>query len=341
MLWGVLGVIAVWVVFDVLIRVVAVRSILPVLERSPPFSVEPTAPAPQAERISFETSDGLTLRGSLHVPDDTAPVGLVIFCPELGGDHWSALWYCSALLESGIAVLAFDFRNQGHSDSFPGYAPLHWLTEYEVDDALAAIRYALKRPDLCDLPMGIFGISRGAGAALVAGARQGAIRAVACEGVFSMDTLALHYTMRWASLYYPGWVLRLFPTWHFRITLVLARWVSQRRRHCRYAVVENWLPLLAGRPALMIIDGNDTYVLPKVSDALFQYFPQATSRRWVVDGAKHNMAREIAPETFDRTIVEFFSQMVAKGDQRTQEDEHKAPVGVRLISRLFIGRHSS
>jgi len=309
-LWGVLGVVVGLAVIDLVVRGLAVHSILPILERSPPFSVEPTPPCPKAESITIRSSDGLTLRGSLHAPTEGKPRGLVIFCPELGGDHWSAAWYCHGLLAAGFAVLAFDFRNQGESDALPGYAPIHWLTEYEAEDTVSAIDYARQRADLRDLPLGLIGISRGGSAALVAAARCPDVCCVACEGVFSIGGLSLHYTLRWASLYYPAWLIRLIPIWHFRSTLALSRRISEWRRHCRYVVLEEWLPRLAGRPALMIVDGRDTYVLPEISDTLFQSFPQESSQRWLVDFAKHNMAREVDPAEFDRRIVEFFSQMV-------------------------------
>jgi uncharacterized protein len=318
-LWGVVGVVAAVVVVDLLIHAVAIFSILPILERCPPFSVEPTSPSPDAERIEFPSADGLTLRGSLHLPTGP-PVGLIVFCPELGGDHWSALWYCQGLLKAGFAILAFDFRNQGESDDVPGYAPIHWLTEFEVSDAMAAVDYATRRADLARLPLGLFGISRGGSAALVAAARTEVVRSVACEGAFSISTMSLHFTLRWASLYYSPSVIRLFPLWHIRLTLAMARGVSQLRRHCRYTVLEQWLPLLTGRRSLMIIDGRDTYVLPEISQGLFKRFPQPGSQSWVVEPAKHNLARLVDPEAFDRRVVEFFSQMLTRdGDAESVE----------------------
>jgi len=311
----VFGIFAGLVIFDLVVRVVAVVAILPILERPPPFTVEPTSPAPAAEPVTFQTPDGLTLHASLHLPVDGLPTGLVIFCPELGGDHWSATWYCRALPPAGFAVLAFDFRNQGQSDRMPGYAPIHWLTEFEVTDVLAAVGYVKQRPDLCKLPIGLFGISRGGSAALVAAARSAEIQCVACEGVFSMSTLSLHFALRWASLYFPSWAMRFCPVWHVRSSLALARWISQFRRHCRYVLLEEWIGKLAGRPILMIVDGRDTYVLPAVSETLFQSFPQGSSQWWAARTAKHNMAREVDPEGFDRRLVEFFSQMA---DSRRQ-----------------------
>jgi uncharacterized protein len=311
-IWGAIWVVAALVFVDLVIRAVAIFSILPILERCPPFSVEPTSPSPDAERIEFETADGFTLRGSLHLPSG-APRGLIVFCPELGGDHWSALWYCQGLLQADFAVMAFDFRNHGDSDRMPGYTPIHWLTEFEVTDAVAAVQYARSRTDLGRLPLGLFGISRGGSAALVAAARCPEVRCVASEGAFSISAMSLHYTLRWATLYYPPWILRFFPVWHVRTTLAMARAVSQLRRHCRYTLLEQWLPRLRGRSVLMITDGRDTYVLPEISQELFRHFPQPGSEIWLVEPAKHNLARLVETEKFDRRMIAFFSQMLDGG----------------------------
>lgn len=42
--------------------------------------------------------------------------------------------YCQGLVVAGFHVLSVDFRNQGESDSIPGYVPIHWVSEYELDD---------------------------------------------------------------------------------------------------------------------------------------------------------------------------------------------------------------
>jgi pimeloyl-ACP methyl ester carboxylesterase len=152
-----------------------------------------------------------------------------------------------------------------------------------------------------------------------------------------MSTLALHYTIRWASLFFPAWAMRFCPVWHMRTTLVFARWVSQFRRHCRYVVLEEWLPRLAGRPVFVILDGRDTYVLPEVSESLFQYFPQGSSQRWSVRHAKHNMAREVDTEEFDKRLVEFYSQMI----NRSRLPAGGAKVLRDVIPRSFNDRVSS
>ena len=113
--------------------------------------------------------------------------------------------------------------------------------------------------------------------------------------------------------------------------------MSQFRRHCRYVLLEEWLGRLAGRPVLMIVDGRDTYVLPEISESLFQSFPQGSSQRWAVRNAKHNMAREVDAEEFDRRLVEFFSQMVDSGRQtasgtKSRRDAESRPYNDRVSS---------
>src|SRR5207249_3300143 len=79
--------------------------------------------------------------------------------------RWSSLPYCEHLLEAGYDVFAFESCCQGESDAQPGYEPLQWVTEFEVRDTRAAIAYLKGRPDAAPWGIGVFGISKGRGAA--------------------------------------------------------------------------------------------------------------------------------------------------------------------------------
>jgi fermentation-respiration switch protein FrsA (DUF1100 family) len=160
-----------------------------------------------------------------------------------------------------------------------------------------------------DLKIGLMGISRGAGAALSAAARSSDVHCVACEGAFSTAGLLLHFTLRWASLYIPAWMLKPIPFWHIRITLAITQWLSQIRRRCKYTKLERWLPGLRNRPVLMIAGSRDTYVHPEISTMLFNRIGANHATLWMVEGAKHNMARQVDQEAYDNRLVEFFSQM--------------------------------
>ena len=296
---------------DLLLHAFAARLVLPFVHYKVPFGVEPSSVDARAERISFETTHGLTLRGHLHKSDGPSR-GLIIFCPEYDGKHWSATTYAAALRDAGYDVLAFDFRNQGESDALPGYEPLHWLTEHEVADVMSAIRYAKSRADLAELPIGLFGISRGGGAALAAASRCRDLKAILCEGAYSMESLLLHYALRWASLYIPERLMRMLPLWHVRITLGLARWTSQLTRGVRYTLLERELPRLADRPVQMIAGGRDTYVAKEITGVLCRRIGSDLCKPlWVVDKAKHNQARKIDPTGYDRRLLEHFSVLAS------------------------------
>ncbi len=306
------------VVFDVLVRGYYAIKILKMFETKPPFNLPVYPECPQAERIEFPTTHGLTLRGSVYRAAERPAHGLIVFFPELDGTHWSAPSYCESLVTAGFDLLAFDFRNQGDSDTQPDYVPLHWPTTYEMDDARAAMRYIQSREDLNDLPVGVVGISRGSAMALVMAAENSDVKAVCCEGAYSTLALSLYFVLHWAFLYLPDWAMRILPKWHFRTTLALARWLSERRRHCRYAIIERWLPQLCGKPALFIAGERDNYVHPEIGRELCRKIGPS-AELWIVPKAKHNRAREVDAQEYDRRIVDFFTAKLSPGAETTRD----------------------
>ena len=122
-LW-IVGILAGLVVFDLLVHLAFALFAVRIFERKIPFTVTGHPPVPEAERIAFPTTGSLTLRGALYRQPVRPSRGTIVFCPELEGNHWSALSYCRGLWENGYDIRAFDFRNQGEGDHFPGYAPL-------------------------------------------------------------------------------------------------------------------------------------------------------------------------------------------------------------------------
>lgn len=287
-----------------------VRLVIRIFESKPPFQVATPRPNPFAERISFKTADGLTLRGSIHHSNHEQSKGLILFCPELEGSHWSASHYGQGLLDAGFDLFSFDFRNQGESDFQPGYSPLHWPTAHEVEDVRAAIRYIKNRPDLDEMPLGVMGVSRGTIPAMIIAAESDDVKAVCLEGAYSVDSLMVHYISRWAEIYVPRMLLPILPTWHIRMTATLVRWTSQLRTNRPYAVLENWLPQLKDRHVLLIAGDRDTYVHPDVGRGLMRRINSRLTQFWLVKKAKHNQARKVNPDEYDDRVAEFFVNRV-------------------------------
>lgn len=326
--WAIVGTIAGLLLIDLLIRVPLIRIVIPMIEHAPPFNAEKWPPDPDAERISFTSTDGVSLRGSWHRQLQRPPRGLIVFCQEFSGQHWASMSYCAGLWEAGFDILAFDFRNQGESDRTPCYEPLHWLTEYEVRDLLGALQFVRDHEELRGLPLGLFGISRGGGAALTAAARNRGVQGVACEGAFSTNGLMMHYACRWVSLLVPTRLLNLVPKWHIRVTLLLARWMSQLKNGCRYTNLERCLPRLRNRSVLLITGERDTYVLPELTQKLSEKIGGGRCEVWVAPGAKHNMARQVDAESYDGKLVTFFANALTRTHSATHGPEpvRKTPI---------------
>ena len=99
------------------------------------------------------------------------------------------------------------------------------------------------------------------------------------------------------------------PMWHLKMTLNLARRISQLRRRCRYTNLERLLPRLAKKHVLLITGARDTYVSPEISEQMRRRIGEDCRPVWTVPKAKHNMARQVVPEAYDQTLVDFFSTM--------------------------------
>ncbi len=292
---------------NVAIQMLYVRLIVRRFEAQPPFNVTSHAADPMAEQVSTRTADGLVLRGSLHRGVAHNPRGLVYFCPELSGSHWSASWYCDGLLNAGFDVLSFDFRGQGDSECQPGYQPNHWPTHHEILDMDAALQFIQQREDLRNLPLVLMGVSRGSLIALQTAARVPQVQAVCGDSTYSVDSLLEHFTLRWAQLYLSPRLLRLIPMWHLRLTLRMVRWWSAIRRHVQYVVVEPKLQKLRSRPVLLISGERDNYVPPSIIRGLAKRLASPMCRIWSVPRAKHNQAREVDRDAYDQTVEQFFS----------------------------------
>lgn len=141
----------------------------------------------EAEEVEFPAGGGLKLRGWL-CPGEKA--GVVVFCPGNSANVSCHLEYVRLARMAGFSVLAFDYRGFGRSDGEPDLRSLPL-------DVEAAGNFASLR--LRGEPIGLFGVSLGAGAALAAAARRGrGISAVAVEGVSDIGEMLEGY-FRWGA----------------------------------------------------------------------------------------------------------------------------------------------
>jgi pimeloyl-ACP methyl ester carboxylesterase len=282
-----------------------------IFQEKPLFILPFGQPVADAEDVTLTTRDGLRLEGC-YLRTASPRKGVILFGLEFGSKRWACLPYCEFLREAGYDIFTFEMRGQGNSPAQAGYEPLQWVTEFEVIDFEAAIAYLKQRPDRDERGVGFFGLSKGGGAGLIVAARDPFICCCATDGAFGTLTTMVPYMRQWILIYTKQkWLVESAPGWYYRYAGRTALRRIEVARNCRYASLENALPLLAPRPLLMIHGGADTYIKPEMARALFAC-AGGPSEFWLVDGAKHNQAMQIANGEYRRRVREFFDTHLAR-----------------------------
>ncbi|HEY9040155.1 MAG TPA: erythromycin esterase family protein [Roseovarius sp.] len=132
--------------------------------------------APLTRRVEIPP---LGLVGDLAVPKD--PRGIVLFAHGSGSSRQSPrnTFVASELNAKGFATLLFDLLTPGEGQDRRNVFDIPLLAERVVEASM----WVASEPDIADLPLGLFGASTGAGAALVAAAElTGRVAAVVSRG---------------------------------------------------------------------------------------------------------------------------------------------------------------
>jgi pimeloyl-ACP methyl ester carboxylesterase len=314
-----------------------------IFQERPLFVVPRGQPVEGAEDVRFTTRDGRTLAGC-YLRGRGARSGVVLFGLEFGSNRWSCVPYCEALLERGYDVFAFESRGQGDSDPQPGYEPLQWVTDFEVEDTRAALDYLGGRPDADPKGVGFFGISKGGGAGLVAAAADPRVRCCVTDGIFATYTTLVPYMRQWFRIYNRSEHFHgLLPSWYYGVVGLTALRLIQRQRGCHFPHLENALPRLDSRPLLMIHGEADTYIKPSMAEALYERV-KGPKEFWLVDGAKHNGALALAGAAYERRVLEFFERHLGRAQEEAGESARPRPEGLpapHVLPRAESAEHAN
>jgi len=281
------------------------EQIVRIFEEKPLFVVPRGTPSAEAEEVRFTTPSGLTLRGC-YLKATGRRRGVILFGLEFGSDRWSSVQYCEKLRHAGYDVFAYEPRNQGESDRDPGYAPLQWITDRDLDDARAAVAYLKARPDADSRGLGIFGISKGGCLAILLAAEDPLVRCVVTDGAYDTYLTMVPYMRRWVSIYSPRKKLQaICPDFFFGAIGMGGIRESAVRRNVEFL----WVGTAARSvtvPVFMIHGEADTYIKPDMAKALFRRVRTPEKQLWLVPKAKHNQAPHIAPQEYHKRLVDFF-----------------------------------
>ncbi len=124
------------------------------------------------------TGDPIGLPGRLTLPESAT--GIVLFAHGSGSSRFSPrnTFVASVLHESRIGTLLFDLLTEQEDTDRANVFDIRLL----ADRLLAAVRFVMEHEQTRHLPLGLFGASTGAAAALVAAAEEPGVRAVVSRG---------------------------------------------------------------------------------------------------------------------------------------------------------------
>jgi uncharacterized protein len=313
---GLVGCAAFLVWYYLYIKRTFVPQIVRIFREKPLFNIPRGKPEPSAEEIRLQTPDGMTLRACHLAAITPRKRGTILFGLEYGSNRWSCVPYTQFLRDNGFDIFTFEPRSQGESDTLPGYEPMQWVTAHEVLDFQTAIAYLKVRLGPEAGGFGFFGISKGGGAGLMAAVGENRVRCFVTDGIFATRTTMVPYMRKWVAIYNDQyWLQRILPNWFYGM---IARMTLRRVRQetgLRFPHLEKALPQLAGRPLLMIHGRADTYIKPEMAKTLFDLAGEPREL-WLVDGAKHNQALQVATTEYQRRVLEFFERHLCPDDPR-------------------------
>lgn len=271
-------------------------------------------PRIDGEKVEFRAFDGHRLCGMFLPSNPDQPVrGTIVFAHELNSDMYSAARYCAGLLDAGYEVFTFDFRGHGQSQSDDGYRPRLWPSDRDQADVLGAIAYvedALERQGR-RAEIGLVGVSRGAGAAILGAVGVRAVKAIMTDGVFSTDAYLEYLMQRWVSIFAK---VRLVYENHPPTFWRFLRWLSirtaSRRLGCRFPSVRKAVPRL-GRVPMLIVHGERDGHIPVAQSRLLHALAEGPKYLWICPGAKHNQAVAVQPQPYREYAVRFFDEHLA------------------------------
>ncbi len=293
-----------------------VRIILNIfVDTPPPLSMGPVDfQRLEGEVVRFRSFDGTSLRGMmLRTPNRSAYRGSIVFCHEYGSDMYSCARYTRPLVEAGFDVFTFDFRAHGDSSGGGRYKPLQWPSDKELDDVLGACAHveSLLTAEGKPPEIGVFGISRGAGSALLAASSDVNIKAIVCDGAFSTETTIISLMKRWAHIFAR---VKLVYESHPDVFWWLLYWLmirfAQPKLGRKFPSVARALRDMQPRPILFIHGRRDSYIREDQTRLLYNLAP-SEKYLWLVPGAKHNQSVIIEPKEYAARTIAFFRRHLA------------------------------
>lgn len=255
-----------------------------------PITVDPGAFGLSFEDVSFPSFDGVVLRGWFVSSPRPSDVTLIL-CHGRGASRSDILPETQCLASrGGYNLLYFDFRNHGISGGNKNS-----LGRWESGDVRAVLRWLKENRSSRARRVGLYGMSMGGAAAIVAAAEEPAFEALAAESAFTSVTSSI---VRYAVIFHH------VPAWAVPYTFF---WVKVRLGFDpeRYSP-ERFVDKIAPRPLFLLQGSADVRMPPSEGDFLFALAGEPKSL-WTVPGADHAELWETAGREYEDRLLSFFN----------------------------------
>lgn len=235
-----------------------------------------------AQDVTYLSHDGLTLK-AWYLPPQNGVV--IILLPGLGGAREGMLREGAILAQHGYGLLMSELRSCAHPK---GQTTLGYL---EARDLIEAVTWARGQPGVAHL--GVLGYSLGGITSILGAAQEERIEAVIAEGGF-YDLIA-DVTDEGGD-----------PSWYQSLTYRLVLFFFQRETGIAPGDVSpiSVIDRISPRPLLLIYGERETATHPQEQLAR----AGEPKELWIVPNCGHGGYLDVAPEEWERRVVEFFEE---------------------------------
>ena len=268
--------------------------------------VHEVLPATAGERVSILDTGGHEIEAVLV--DKKGASNLVIFCHDSGSTKESWEKYAYFFPGLGYKVLSVDFVSAAGD---PEKNPLsQWPSQEDTEKLVLVVRWA-RRAFGENVPIVLFGVSKGADIALAASYSGLPVSGVITDGLFSMREIFRDYIRKWAPiLVKPNLFGENYPSWVVNTFTDLGFWYCQKQSKKKFVDVEKLLKR-EHVPLLMIHGESDDYIPPTHQQFLHRLDRRRKeSKKLIVPKAGHNEAVMLDRDTYEKTVVQFLKKVV-------------------------------
>lgn len=247
------------------------------------------------ENVSFTTSDGIGLVGWWMPERAPGHNGTVVFLHGYGESKNQSLKVAPFLVDAAWDVLAFDMRAHGDSGGDTTTVGLE-----ETKDVRAAVDHLAARGDVDMSRLALYGFSMGGATAINGAGHVPEARAIVSDSSFAtLQNIASNSITHFTGL----------PKYPFGpLAVLFAGWMAG-------ADVGDNNPVHAiaaqGRPVLVIQGADDTIAYPAGDGEALRDRAPPGSEYWLVPGAKHVRAVDVAPDEYEARVLAFLAKHAA------------------------------